>query len=161
MFAKFGTLRPRPHQARLSWFFVLLSFGGVATADTYEEAATLDCGINALVVLSHLAGQPLTFDRLESMLPASRHPEGCSMAELAAASGALGLPLEGVLFGKGDVPLSRPAIAFFQDGKAGHFAVLRPVGTTGTLVQVINPPLRRGLSITTKLLQPTPGRAES
>jgi hypothetical protein len=29
---------------------------------------------------------------------------------------------------------------FLKDGKGGHFAVLRPVGTTGTMVQVLDPP---------------------
>ena len=62
------------------------------------------------------------------------------MAELAAASRTLGLRLEGVRFAKGDKVLDRPAIAFLSDAKGGHFAVLRPVGTMGTMVQVIDPP---------------------
>ena len=104
-----------------------------------QETTTLDCGVNALFVLLHLEGRPIPYDRLESALPHHR-PDGYSMAELAAASASLGLPLDGVKFVKGDRPLDRPAIAFFQNARGGHFAVLRPVGTTGTMVQLIDPP---------------------
>ena len=104
-----------------------------------EETTKLDCGVNALFVLLQLEGRPVTLDRLQAALPA-RHPDGYSMAELAAASQSLGLRLEGVKFGGGDKPLEHPSIVFLQDGKAGHFAVLRPVGSTGKMVQVIDPP---------------------
>ena len=62
------------------------------------------------------------------------------MAELKAAAKLLGLDLEGVRFDKRDTALDRPVIAFLKDAKGGHFAILRPVGTTGTMVQVIDPP---------------------
>ena len=104
-----------------------------------EETTKLDCGVNALFVLLRLEGRPVTLDRLTAVLPA-RHPEGYSMAELSQASRVLGLDLEGVRFTKGDKALKRPAIAFLKDVKGGHFTVLRPVGTTGTMVQVIDPP---------------------
>ena len=41
---------------------------------------------------------------------------------------------------KGDQGADRPGIVFLKDAKGGHFAVFRPVGTTGTMVQVIDPP---------------------
>ena len=104
-----------------------------------DEKTSFDCGVNALYVILRLESRPVTIDRLLSALPA-RHPDGYSMAELSAASRSLGLSLEGVRFVKGDKALDRPAIAFFKDEKGGHFAVLRPVGTTGTMVQVIDPP---------------------
>lgn len=62
------------------------------------------------------------------------------MAELTAVADSFGWNLEGVRFAKGDRALDRPAIAFVKEAKGGHFAVLRPVGTTGTTVQVIDPP---------------------
>jgi predicted double-glycine peptidase len=113
-----------------------LSTGGGAA----ESAATttLDCGENALFVLLHLEGRPVSLGQLGTVLP-PRRQDGYSMAGLAACSAALGLPLDGVRFGKGDGALTRPAIAFFKSAKGGHFAVLRPVGTTGTTVQVIDP----------------------
>lgn len=117
----------------------LLALTVNARAAEPEATTTLDCGVNALFVLLRLEGRPVTIDRLESVLPA-RHSDGYSMAELAAAARPLGLDLEGVRFAKGDKALDRPAIVFLKDAKGGHFAVLRPVGSTGTMVQVIDPP---------------------
>ena len=125
--------------------FGLAGLIGVSALVPFSRAADpqgktkLDCGVNALFVLLHLEGRPISFDRLESALP-PRRPDGYSMTELAGAAWSLGLPLDGVKFMKGDKPLGRPAIAFFQNARGGHFAVLRPVGTTGTMVQVIDPP---------------------
>jgi hypothetical protein len=45
-----------------------------------------------------------------------------------------------VRFGRDDLPLRRPAIAYLSGLRAGHFVTLRPVGITGTMVQVIDPP---------------------
>ena len=111
----------------------------IAADNAAEKGRPPDCGVNALFLLLNLEGRPITIDRLERALPA-RNPQGYSMAELSAASQAMGLPLDGVKFDKGDEPLDRPAIAFFKDAKAGHFALLRPVGATGTMVQLIDPP---------------------
>jgi Peptidase C39 family len=119
---------------------LVIAFANVnASATVPVETTTVDCGVNALFILLRLEGRSVTLDRLQSVLPA-RHPQGYSMAELAAAAGTLGLRLEGVRFTKGDKALERPAIAFLKEANGGHFAVLRPVGTTGTMVQVIDPP---------------------
>ncbi len=115
--------------------FALTASGGAAGS---TPTITLDCGENALFVLLNMEGRPVDLDELERALP-PRRKEGYSMAELAACSAALGLPLDGVRFDKGDGALTRPAIAFFKSAQGGHFAVLRPVGTTGTMVQVIDP----------------------
>ncbi len=132
-------LRP-DHPLRIWLGIVLLAIPTMSVwAAEPEETTKFDCGVNALHVLLNLEGRPATVDRLLSALPA-RHPDGYSMAELAAASKALGLDLDGVRFSRGDKPLTRPAIVFLNDAKGGHFAVLRPVGTTGTMVQVIDPP---------------------
>ena len=110
-----------------------------AGAASPDETTKLDCGVNSLFVLLQLQGRSVSLDSLLRALP-RRHDDGYSMAELAAASKSVGLPLEGVVFAKGDRALDRPAIAFLNDAKGGHFAVLRPVGTTGTMVQTIDPP---------------------
>lgn len=117
----------------------LLAQAAAVKAAAPDEATTLDCGVNALFVLLQLEGRGLTFERIEEALT-KRDPRGYSMAELRVAAGKLGLSLEGVRFTKGDKALPRPAIVFLQGDKGGHFAVLRPVGTTGTMVQVIDPP---------------------
>jgi Peptidase C39 family len=126
---------------RLAWLtlLILVAPAVYARATEPDETTKLDCGVNALFILLRLEGRPVTLDRLVAALPA-RHPDGYSMAELAAASRSFGLSLEGVRFAKGDPALDRPAIAFLEDSRGGHFAVLRPVGTTGTMVQVIDPP---------------------
>jgi hypothetical protein len=127
--------------SRLAWLCVIAS-STVAAADGAAgppETIKLDCGASALFVLLRFEKRPVTLDRLESALP-PRHPKGYSMAELASAAASLGLDLEGVRYTKGDKALTRPAIAFLKDPRGGHFAVLRPVGTTGTMVQVIDPP---------------------
>jgi hypothetical protein len=112
----------------------------LTAALTGRDARTkLDCGVTALFILLRLEGRSITLERVESALP-PRHPAGYSMAELSAAAGSLGLPLEGVRLSQADKPLDRPAIAFVSGAAGGHFAVLRPVGTTGTMVQVIDPP---------------------
>jgi hypothetical protein len=120
---------------------VLLSLAQATSARAAgpEEKTKLDCGVNAHFILLHLEGRPVTLERLESVLP-PRHADGYSMAELSAAAKSVGLSLEGVRFSQGDKALARPAIAFVKDAKGGHFVVLRPVGTTGTMVQVIDPP---------------------
>ena len=93
----------------------------------------------SLYILWGIENRSISLDKIEKALP-PKHPEGYSMAELKSASEALGMPLEGVRFGTGDPPLDRPVIAYFKDAKEGHFAVLRPVGTTGTMVQFLDPP---------------------
>ncbi len=132
-------LTARCRHVLLSSLVVLVAHPTCAQAAASDESTKLDCGANALFVLLRLEGRPVTLERLVEALPA-RDPKGYSMAELAAAAHTCGLDLDGVRFGKGDKPLTRPAIVFLQDAKAGHFAVLRPVGNTGAMVQVIDPP---------------------
>ena len=105
-----------------------------------DERTRLDCGVNALFMLFHLQGHKVTLDRLEAALPAQRHPDGYSLAELKAAAAVLGMNLEGIQLDKGDKPPGYPAIAFVRDARGGHFAIIRPVGNTGSMIQVIDPP---------------------
>jgi hypothetical protein len=121
--------------------FLVMSLSAASPAARTDERETirLDCGVNALFVLLNLEGHPSSVDQLLSALPAPQ-PAGYSMAELAAAARSRGLPLDGVRLAKGDPSPVRPVIAFLNDPRGGHFAVLRPVGTTRTMVQVIDPP---------------------
>jgi hypothetical protein len=131
----------RPVSTRLARLLLIASlvFARTVLATEPDENRGLDCGVNALFILLTLEKQPARLDRLESALPA-RRPDGYSMAELASAARSLGLDVEGVRFAKGDRALRRPAIAFLIGPAGGHYAVIRPVGTTGTMVQVIDPP---------------------
>lgn len=125
---------------RWAWALIaILAIPATIRADEAQAPTKFDCGVNALFILLQLEGRPVDLDRVESALP-RRHPDGYSMEELLAAGRSMGLSLEGVRFAKGDAALDRPAIAFVKDARGGHFTVLRPVGTTGTMVQVIDPP---------------------
>jgi hypothetical protein len=90
-------------------------FALTASAGPFESVAMTnrDCGANAVFVLLHLEGRPVTLAELERALP-PRRTDGYSMAELADATGTLGLGLDGVRFGKADKALTRPAIAFLR-----------------------------------------------
>lgn len=118
---------------------VLGSSHPAAEADT-DEPPRLDCAVNALFLLLELEGQPASFERITASFPASRDPRGYSMAEIAAAARSLGLPLEGYQLPQAATPLREPVIAYVKTASGGHFAVLRRVGSTGTMVQVIDPP---------------------
>jgi hypothetical protein len=60
------------------------------------------------------------------------------MLEIRDASRALGLDLKGARLRPGDRVPDRPILALLHDGPHGHFVVVRPVGHTGRLVQVID-----------------------
>lgn len=111
------------------------SLGVVEPRVSASLIAEPDRDVNALFILLHWEGRAVTLGGLESVLPPHR-ADGYSMAKLSSASRSLGLLLDGVKFVKRDRPLDRSAIAFLKDAKGGHFIVLRPVGSTGTLVQV-------------------------
>jgi prepilin-type N-terminal cleavage/methylation domain-containing protein/prepilin-type processing-associated H-X9-DG protein len=98
-----------------------------------------DCGLHALYLLLQDEGRPVSIPQLQQALPGPK-PDGYSLWELASAARAQGVPLKGIRFQRLDTPLRSPAIAFFQTPTIGHFAYLRPVGTTGTMVQIIDPP---------------------
>jgi hypothetical protein len=96
-----------------------------------------DCGLIALWYLARLEGRPMGFSRLAAELPRSS-PAGYSMAELRNGARRLGMALDGVQFRTiGRVP-DRPAIVLMRRARHGHFVVIRPVGHSGKLVQVID-----------------------
>ena len=129
---------------RLAVFGAVLGAGASLLSDRAalaDEPAPepIDCGTGSLFLLLRLNDRPAGLAEIEGALP-TRDPRGHSMAELADASRALGLDLEGVALGNADRLPDRPAIAFLDRGGEDHFVVLRPVGTTGTMIQVLDPP---------------------
>jgi len=111
----------------------------LAAAADGDRLTDRDCGVKALFLLLQIEGRGVGIADLQRALP-PRDPQGFSIAELARAAKSLGLRLDAVALGAKSPPPDRAAIAFFQDGGGGHFAVVRPVGVTGSLVQVIDPP---------------------
>ena len=61
------------------------------------------------------------------------------MLDLQTAAAKFDVHLQGVRLDRRSLPLRQPAIAHLKIDGAGHFIVLRPVGSTGTMVQVIEP----------------------
>ena len=90
-------------------------------------------------MLLRLAGRDVSLAEIKEALPL-RNDKGYSLAELQTAAGQFGLGLTGIRLDERDLPLSHPAIAFLYTAGEGHFIVLRPVGRTGKVVQVIDPP---------------------
>jgi len=117
---------------------VLAGLSRSIVADEVQQSATsqIDCGPAAIHALFWAAGRPVSIDEVIARLPS--RPEGHSMKELQDASAGLGMSLEGRFIGKDIRALDRPMLAFIKDDSLRHFLVIRPVGPTGSLVQVID-----------------------
>lgn len=127
-------------------------FGGIAALIALATSASFawepasephgsdpDCGVNALYLLCQIEGRPVELAQVTRGLP-TRDPRGFSMMELARAAEAVGLPLDGIEIRRGEVSIDRTGIAYLSDGGDGHFVLVRPIGTTGKMVQVLDPP---------------------
>jgi hypothetical protein len=115
-----------------------VSQSGVAFADEGQGPPSLgDCGAVALYNLLALEGCPADFDKIVSRLPSAR-PGGYSMKELRAVAATFGLRLTGVRLNKDDRSIDRPMLVYLKLGQGEHFLVIRPVGHTGKLVQLID-----------------------
>ena len=112
-----------------------------APAHPEESNSTLGCGPNSLYMLLELLGKHADLKDISQVLPEA-HPKGYSLLDLQRAARRRGLNLWGGHLTRENTPLDRPVIAFFDGSQArtGHYAVLVPVGQTGTMVQLIDPP---------------------
>lgn len=104
---------------------------------TFNDPEPRDCGVRALFLLHRLEGQPTRLDDLRQALP-NPTPDGLSMLRLKEASYAHGLALDGVRIRRAD-DIRGPLLVFLKSGSHGHFVVVRPVGHSGRLIQVIDP----------------------
>lgn len=107
-------------------------------APTSPDSATYDCGTLALRILLKLENRPSDPAFLETRLP-RRNPRGYTMNQLRHAAGECGLELIGVHLSSHGGELDRPALVFQKVGTHGHFLVVRPIGPTGKLLQVLDP----------------------
>jgi ABC-type bacteriocin/lantibiotic exporter with double-glycine peptidase domain len=120
-------------------FIVAILFVGPSLRADEGEPHPNDCGPNSLILLLRLAGRDVAFDAVKQALP-HRHNAGYSLGELQSAASKFGIRLSGIRLDRLDLPLIYPAIAFLSNAGEGHFVLLRPVGTTGKVVQVLDPP---------------------
>jgi len=97
-----------------------------------------DCGTLALRTILALEGRAVPVDAVRSALP-GEGKTGRSMAELRDAARALGLTLMGVSLPRSDRAPDRPALVLLKREDHGHFVVVRPVGPSGRLIQIIDP----------------------
>lgn len=107
-----------------------------------EEVGTgmqqYDCGTLALHILLQLEGRSAELRRIEGVLPACSS-DGYSMKELREAAASCGLSLSGIELSGRERLLDRAALAFMNYDTHGHYVVIRPVGHTKQLVQIIDP----------------------
>ena len=103
-----------------------------------SESVLRDCGPRCLFLLARLEGRKLAPADVSSALPGGRSRH-YSLAELRSSASKIGLDLSGVRLSGGTSAPDRPALAFLKRGAHGHFVVVRPVGHSGNLVQVIDP----------------------
>lgn len=115
--------------------------GGMAqeVGDSFRQSAKADCGAQAVYLLLSLHHKPVVIEDVISSF-VDEDSAGHSMLELAQASSRLGLPVVGKRYQPGQTFPDRPVIAYLRLRDAGHFFVIRPVGATGTLVQILDPP---------------------
>ncbi len=102
-----------------------------------SEVVSYDCGTIAVHTMLALEGRAMPIDTLRAHLPAPG-PKGHSMAELRDAARACGLTLAGVELSRSNHAPDRPALVFLKQGDHGHFLVVRRVGHSGKLIQVID-----------------------
>jgi hypothetical protein len=107
-------------------------------ADNENAKANSDCGARALYTLIRFEGKPITFSWLMGVLGRPT-PDGYSMEDLRRAASICGVSLIGVQLPTTGGPPDRPALAYLRVGLHGHYLSLRPVGHTGSLVQVVDP----------------------
>lgn len=107
------------------------------TTQWIDPAEVYDCGTMALYTLLQLEGQSVELHRIETHLP-SPTTEGFSMAELRDAARACGLKLAGICMPRRDPAFDRPMLVHLGVGQHGHFVVVRPVGHTSKMVQMLD-----------------------
>jgi len=114
--------------------------GGAAVgAPALHTDQSFNCGTNSLYLLLRLSNRHTSIAELERVLPDSSQGY-YSMYELKSAARASGLRLRGVRLDENDLPPDRPGIAYLNNRGKGHFIVVKPVGNTGRMVQIIEPP---------------------
>jgi len=109
-----------------------------ASTQEASTAGSHSCGPLALYVLGQFEGRRWSLASLESRLGRDRGSR-FSFQDLREAASSRGLRLIGVRFSKEDWPLDRPALIHLETERDGHFMVVRPVGHSGTMVQVFDP----------------------
>ncbi len=132
----FRSLGPRRLMIAATIALAVSDASGLANEKTEVASSQVDCGPAALHTLLSVEGRSVGFTKVAARLPHRRG--GHSMKELRDVAWSFGLNLEGRHIGKDIRAIDRPMLAFIKDDRLRHFLVIRPVGHTGSLVQVID-----------------------
>jgi ABC-type bacteriocin/lantibiotic exporter with double-glycine peptidase domain len=102
------------------------------------DTSTLDCGTAALYCLLKCDGVDIDFKHLSTVIPGESRINH-TMQELADGAEICGVHLKGVqLSARHAIRPTSPSICFMNQDPHGHFIMIRPVGHSGKLVQVLD-----------------------
>ena len=122
----------------IGWLALIVgSIQATRADDASTTVDSADCGMDALYHLMRLEKRDVPIARIAAAMP-RLHPDGYSMKELRDAAASLGLKLDGVNLPRNPEVIDRPMLAFLNLGDRGHYVVIRPIGHTGHLAQVID-----------------------
>ena len=102
------------------------------------EMDRYDCGAISLFTLLRLESIAASLQEVEAQLPRPQ-PQGYSFKQLREAASRLGLNLHAVQLPKDSKSPDQPTLMYFSEPPMGHFTVVRPLGHSGHLVQVLDP----------------------
>lgn len=119
------------------WAVLALLRPGPVWGEPDLSPRTYDCGVMSLYHLLRLEGRPTDLETIERHLPSSKAGQ-YSLKELRDAARACGLTLNGVRLPASGRPPSGPALVHLDRKPGGHFLLIRPVGHTGRLVQLLD-----------------------
>ncbi len=115
--------------------------GGAGVPPQSAQLAEDSCGPVSLYLFLRLNGLKVSYDDVVAGF-GSHHKIGATLADMKQAAGNCGLAVECVRV-RALPDVRRSIIAYLNPGdrtNAGHYIVVRPIGETGTMVQVISPP---------------------
>ncbi len=135
-------------------FLAYGSFSGDHGQASLSDSDLYDCGAIALYHLLALEDKPTELDRLEDRLSGPK-PKKRSLQELRDCAKFFGLELKGVLLPKTGLAPETVALVHLKRKPDGHFVVIRPVGHSGTFVQVFDG-LRSPVIVDAKALYNSP-----
>lgn len=104
--------------------------------DVQQIGDSSSCGAEALYLLVRMEGRHVNYRQVIDVLGAASD-HGYSMQDLKTAATGHGIPLLGVRLREGS-KIDRPCIALLMREEHGHFVVVRPIGHTGKLVQILD-----------------------
>jgi len=96
------------------------------------------CGAMCILVLARLQESTVDLPAIQAELGPPSFA-GHSIKQMASALEALGMPCSAVSVLPSDWPIQGMGIFHTQNGERGHYVVVRPVGHSGQLAQVLDP----------------------